>query len=198
MKILVLLAHPDSGSLNAAIAKACIGELESAGHSVVFHDLYAEGFDPLLKKGEDKRDAQLDPTIQRHIADLAAADGIVVVHPNWWGMPPAILTGWIDRVIRAGVAYKFVANDKGEGVPVGLLKLRTLLVFNTANTPAEAEDRFFGDPLSSIWMKCVCGLCTIRDAERGVFRPVITSTPQQRTQWLEEVRETVRRKFPKT
>jgi len=54
-----------------------------------------------------------------------------VVHPNWWGQPPAILKGWIDRILRPGVAYQFLEGDAGEGVPVGLLKAETALIFNT-------------------------------------------------------------------
>jgi len=48
---------------------------------------------------------------------IAIADGIVFVHPDWWGMPPAILKGWIDRVLRSGVTYQFLEGDDGEGIP---------------------------------------------------------------------------------
>ena len=53
--------------------------------------------------------------------------------------PPAILKGWIDRVMRPGVAYEFLEGDSGEGVPNGLLKAKTALVFNTSNTPEDRE-----------------------------------------------------------
>ena len=52
--------------------------------------------------------------------------------------PPAILKGWIDRVMRPGVAYEFLEGGSGKGVPNGLLKAKAALVFNTSNTP---EDR---------------------------------------------------------
>lgn len=55
------------------------------------------------------------------------------------GQPPAILKGWVDRVIRAGVAYEFAEGDSGEGVPIGLLKAKSALVFNTSNTLEERE-----------------------------------------------------------
>ena len=70
----------------------------------------------------------------------------MIVHPNWWGQPPAILKGWVDRVFRPGIAYRFVEGDAGEGVPIGLLKASAAVVFNTSNTP-DARERFaFGDP----------------------------------------------------
>ncbi len=66
-------------------------------------------------------------------------------------MPPAILKGWVDRVIRPGVAYEFLEGDGGEGVPCGLLRARAVLVFNTGNTYLEREMKIFGDPLETIW-----------------------------------------------
>jgi len=100
VKVLVILAHPDSDSFNHAIASTAIEALKENGHEVIFHDLYKERFDPILLHEEIPKDADLDKLIERHCAELAEADGIIVVHPNWWGQPPAILKGWIDRVIR--------------------------------------------------------------------------------------------------
>ena len=139
MNVSVILAHPDPQSFNHAIAKSAVAALKRNGHRIHFHDLYAERFDPLLPAEEIPKVASLPQNVKIHCAEIASADGIVVVHPNWWGQPPAILKGWIDRVIRPGVAYEFIDGDQGEGVPVGLLKAKTAIVFNTANTPSERE-----------------------------------------------------------
>ena len=111
-------------------------------------------------------------------------------------MPPAILKGWIDRVLRMEIAYRFVTNDKGEGVPVGLLKAKTAIVFNTANTPDDRERAALGDPLELLWKKCVFDLCGVKKVQRRTFSVVVTSTPEQREQWLAEVRATVAAFFP--
>ncbi|MCE5264272.1 MAG: NAD(P)H-dependent oxidoreductase [Deltaproteobacteria bacterium] len=196
MRITVILAHPDPGSFNHAIARTAVEELCRARHTVSFHDLYAEGFDPLLPAGEIPAKAPLPPQIAAHCREIAAADGIVIVHPNWWGEPPAILKGWIDRVIRPGVAYNFLEGDSGEGVPAGLLRAKTAVVFNTSNTPAERERCAFGDPLELIWRNCVFSLCGVDDVRREVFGVVVTSTESQRHEWLERVRGLVARAFP--
>ncbi|HVM62733.1 MAG TPA: NAD(P)H-dependent oxidoreductase [Verrucomicrobiae bacterium] len=196
MNVSVILAHPAPGSFNHAIADTAREALQAAGHRVALHDLYREQFPPLLSAAEIREDAELDPVIARHCAEIAAADGIVIVHPNWWGMPPAILKGWIDRVLRPEVAYRFEANDKGEGVPVGLLKARAAIVFNTANTPEEREREVFGDPLEILWKKCVFGLCGVRTVHRRTFSVIVTSDAPQRAAWLREVSEIVTRCFP--
>ena len=115
MKIFVLIGHQRVGSFCHAIAATAIEELKAAGHEVIYHDLYAEKFDPILYEEEIPRDAELPPVIKQHCEEVAAADGYIVVHPNWWAMPPAILKGWLDRVFRQGVDYQF-GPDGVEGL----------------------------------------------------------------------------------
>ncbi len=196
MNVLVILAHPRPGSFNHAIAETVVLALTDYSHTVHFHDLYAERFDPVLTSGEIPRDAAIDECISDHCREIAQADGIVVIHPNWWGQPPAILKGWIDRVIRPGIAYRFSEGDNGEGVPAGLLKARTALVFNTANTPAQREQDVFGDPLELLWKQCIFSFCGVPVFHRRMFSVVVTSTAAERAAWLEEADEITRRYFP--
>ena len=196
MRILVILAHPQPGSFNHAIASAAIAALEAGGYEVVFHDLYAERFDPLLSSEEIPKGAEIDEALARHCRDLAEAEGIIVVHPNWWGMPPAILKGWVDRVVRPGLAYEFLEGDSGEGVPRGLLRARKALVFNTSNTGAKREQAAFGDPLQTLWKNCIFGLCGVKDFSRKSYGVVVTSTEAERRAWLDDVRQKVRECFP--
>lgn len=195
MNILLILAHPNQQSFNHAMAQTAMSQLQKNGHSVIFHDLYAEKFDPILEWQEIPEKASLSQAIQNHCKELAEADGIVIVHPNWWGQPPAILTGWIDRLFRPGIAYRFLEGDKGEGVPVGLLKAKTAVVFNTANTPPEREREVFGDPLQLIWKNCIFDLCGVPNFYREMFAVMITSTREQREEWLRKVREVTSRCF---
>ena len=196
MNVLVILAHPTPGSFNHAIAEAVVMALESGGHSGVFHDLYNEGFDPVLRTEEIAKDSVVDPVIGGYCRQLSMADGIVIVHPNWWGMPPAVLKGWVDRVMRPGVAYEFEDGDSGEGVPVGLLKAKAAVVFTTSNTPEKREQEVFGDPLETLWRTCIFDLCGVRKYHRKNFGIVVTSTLEERQQWLSEVGEIVGQVFP--
>jgi len=196
MNVSLILAHPQPGSFNHAIAATARHALTRNGHAVCFHDLYAEGFDPILPGPEIPKGAAVPPDIAAHCAEIAAADGIVIVHPNWWGQPPAILKGWIDRVIRPGVAYEFLEGDSGEGIPAGLLRAKAALVFNTSNTPRERELGVFGDPLEALWGKCIFELCGVKTFYRRMFGVIVTSTPAQRVAWLREVDAAVDRHFP--
>ena len=191
MKISVILAHPDLASFNHAIAERTVTTLENLGFEVFFHDLYQENFDALLPAGEIPKDVNLPKVIDQHCQEAAEVDGFVIIHPNWWGMPPAILTGWVDRVMRPGMAYEFVENDKGEGVPNGLLNAGRAIVFNTSNTETEREKVVFLDPLETIWKNCIFDLCGVQEFHRRMFNIVVTSSDEQRKKWLDDVEEAV-------
>jgi putative NADPH-quinone reductase len=195
LKILVIVAHPNRKSFNHSIANQVLVTLGNSGHDVVFHDLYHEKFDPLLPHTEFRENGILDPIIEEHCRELTECDGMVFVHPNWWGQPPAVLKGWIDRVIRPGTAYRFNEGDSGEGIPYGLLTGKSALVFNTSDTPDNRERDIFGDPLESIWKRCIFHFCGIENSHREVFNIVVNSTSDQRKKWLMEAESTVKEFF---
>ena len=197
MKVLVIVAHPNRTSFNHAIAQTCSKALADNGHEVIAHDLYREAFDPVLPYAEFPKQAVLPADLQRHCEEVSQADGIIIIHPNWWGQPPAMLTGWVDRVIRPGVAYEFVEGDQGEGIPHGLLRARSAIIFNTSNTEATREKTVFGDPLETIWRNCVFSLCGVPAIHRKMFAIVVTSSEAERKAWLAEVEATVDRFVPR-
>ena len=201
MNILIILGHPDNTSFNHAIADTCRNRLVENGHSVLFHDLYREGFNPITDVNEIPKQGKIDNLIKTHCDNLKDSDGIegiVIVHPNWWGQPPAILKGWIDRVFRPGVAYEFEEGDSGEGLPIGLLKAKIGLVFNTSNTNEERENNIFKDPLETIWKNCIFSFCGVKQFDRRMFRIVVTSDLNQRQIWLNEAKSMINKYFPKT
>ncbi|MFJ8078133.1 NAD(P)H-dependent oxidoreductase [Streptomyces sp. NPDC096176] len=190
MRIGVYLAHPRPGSFNHALFDAVVDELRGRGCDVVAHDLCAEGFSPVLTAVETETvevalEAQ-DNQLALHRAEVATLDAMVFVHPNWWGMPPAVLTGWVQRVFVPGVAYKLGTAD---GEPVGLLQAGRALVLNTSDTLEDRERGEFGDPLQRIWAACVLPYTGVDDVRRVVFRTVSDSTDEQRAEWLREARK---------
>jgi putative NADPH-quinone reductase len=189
VRIGAYLAHPRPGSFNHAVFDTVVAELRERGCQVLAHDLCAEGFPPVLSADETEtvREAGRagDEQVALHRAEVAALDALVFVHPNWWGMPPAVLTGWVQRVLVPGVAYKLGTAD---GEPAGLLTAGRALVLNTSDTPADREDGEFGDPLQNIWSACVLPYVGVDDVRRIVFRTVSDSTEETRAAWLARAR----------
>ena len=187
MKASVLLAHPYRGSFNHAIFETVCRVFRERGVEVFGHDLYAERFDPVLTAEELGSDSSRDPLVNLCARELVESDLLFFIHPNWWGQPPAILKGYIDRVIRPPHAYDFPPGDSGGGLPIGKLAGKRGVVINTSNTPAERENDYFGDPLEHIWGRCVFGFCGIEKYYRRMFMMVADSEAEERARWLEEV-----------
>ncbi len=187
MFALIVVANPNPNSLSHAMASTAENILTTRNYDIVTHDLYTEHFDPVQPTGESSNTKSTDQLVEQHCSELARADLILIFHPNWWGQPPAILKGWIDRIFRLDTAYAYPPGVGFEGVPVGLLKARHALVFNTSNTPAERENLVFGDPLETLWKKCVFDLCGVKNVTRRMYSPVSHSTPEKRAAWLAEV-----------
>jgi len=181
----LILANPKPDSFCHALAEVASKTCIALGHKVRFHDLYAEHFDPLLVEPELRQRISTDPLLEQHAREIVEADAILIVHPNWWGQPPAILKGWVDRVMRSGVAYAFEAGDNGEGVPRGILKARTAIVLNTSDTPIEREREAFGDPLELLWGRCIFPYCGVQGFARHTYGVVANSHLDQRQSWLE-------------
>lgn len=123
MRALILLAHPEPRSFNAHLATQAAEQLRHDHLQVDVVDLYAEGFDPLeaahhhsSRLQPDRFDAQreqrygaeqgrLPADVQRHLQLLQAADLVILQFPLWWFAAPAILKGWLDRVLVYGPMY---------------------------------------------------------------------------------------------
>lgn len=106
--ILYVYCHPLPESFHAGIRDAALAGLREAGHSIDLLDLYAEGFDPVLS-AEGRRhyhDVSVNQRgLEAYVARLQAAEVLVVQFPTWCFGPPAMLKGFIDRLMMPGVAF---------------------------------------------------------------------------------------------
>lgn len=130
MRALLIHCHPSPESFTAGICALTQRVLREGGAAVQALDLYAEGFDPVLSREgwEGYRDARARAPVARHVEALRWADALVFVYPTWWYGLPAMLKGWLDRVLLPDVA--FVLPDAGPIRPA-LTHIRQLAVFTT-------------------------------------------------------------------
>ncbi len=196
MQVLIVLAHPRPGSYNHAAAHRVAAALTRLGHRPLLHDLYAEGFDPVLTDGEIRRHFSFDERVLRHGAELAAAGGLVVVHPDWWGGPPALLKGWVDRVLASGVAYELEGAAFGPKRRVPLLAGKKGLALCTSDEPAGAGPG--GGPLllEALWVERIFRWCGLEQAACHVLRDLHRLEPAARSAWLDFAEREVERLFP--
>ena len=116
MHITVVHAHPSPSSFNRAVFDTTVGAL--GRHDLDAFDLYADGYQPAMTAEERRAyhgDAPiLDPLVERYAAAVNRADALVFVYPTWWSGVPAIMKGWLEKVMVPGVAFGFDATGRVE------------------------------------------------------------------------------------
>lgn len=132
MKILIIKAHPSPLGHVHKIAETYAETKKSKGDEVKVVDLYTDECHDEFLAFENIREMKTLPEQIIYEKDVAWADEIVVVHPIWWGMPPAIMMNWVDLTFWAHFAYKFLPD----GTMKPLLKGKTAKVFATAGGPS--------------------------------------------------------------
>ncbi len=119
MHALVLIAHPCDDSFTHAAARAAVAGLEAGGHTVDVIDLYADGFRAHMSYEErvayETDDPIKDPQVADHAARMKQAQALVFVYPTWWSGQPAILKGWLERVMVPGVGFVLNGRDVAGG-----------------------------------------------------------------------------------
>jgi len=194
MRVFVVLAHPKTDSFNAAVCAALCTGLRAAGHEFDVADLYGEGFDPVL------RGPELDTLgTNRPLADVAGyqerlrkAQALALVFPTWWFGTPAILKGFVERVLQEEFAFRFISGGRVRG----LLPQRKALVISTTGVRASWYRMFhFGRPLEQTLGEWTLKSCGIRRVRHVVFHDVVNCGDAARLRYLERAQQLGRRFF---
>jgi len=188
MRALLVHAHPDPDSYNAALRDAAVQGLHSAGHGVDVVDLYGEGFGAAMSAAErrayESEAPIMDAQVQRSADLVRRADGLVFVYPTWWWGLPAVLKGWLDRVLVPGVAFTLPSD--GPPRPA-LTNVRTLAAVTTYGS-SRRYMRLFTDSGRRTIGRTLRMVCHPRTRVRwhGLYS-IDTSTADQRQVFLRDV-----------
>jgi putative NADPH-quinone reductase len=145
MRVLLLFCHPVGTSFHAALHRTARIALERAGHAVDDLDLYRENFDPVLSSAERigyHETPHNRAAVQPYVDRLLAAEALVMCFPVWNFGPPAMLKGFLDRVLLPGVAFKLSPDGRLEPT---LRHIRKLAAVTSYGRPRWAA-WWMGDP----------------------------------------------------
>lgn len=194
MNHLIVYAHPSDTSFNHAILDTVVASLEEKGHTVTVHDLYAQGFSPVLTAEEQKAvsSGAVPEDIIHEQAAVKEADVLTLIYPIWWAGMPAILKGWIDRVFSYGFAYSYGKDGQVNGLLAG----KKGFIINTMGAGYEEyETSGMLDALKKITDENIWGFVGIEPAGHLFFGEVPSVAKEVREQMLEEVETKVKKLF---
>jgi len=137
MRVAVILAHPNPDSFAHELAQRAAAGCAAGGHDVVVIDLQAVGFRAAMsteERGAYHGDSPiLDPMVQEHADLIRSVDTLVFVYPTWWSGLPAVLKGWLERVLVPGVGFRF--DQRSGKIRPGLTNVRQLIGISTYGSP---------------------------------------------------------------
>lgn len=179
-RILVLNAHPRTGSLNDALAEHYSTGATQAGAHVDLVHVRDLNFDPILHGGY-ATPTPLEPDLIQFQQQLTACDHLVVVTPLWWNSLPAGIKGLIDRTFLPGFAFNYV---EGKKLPVKLLGGRTARILITMDSPRIYQQLLAGDTAVRMLKRNVLSFCGFKPVRVNRFSPVHGASPEQLTKYL--------------
>lgn len=184
---LVILGHPAAHSFNGTVAEAYCEAVRACGQEAELRDLYRIRFDPLLKDAERPSQEGFAPSedVERELALLGGCDVIALVYPIWFGMPPAIIKGYVDRVLGAG----FAARNLKTATPHPLLQGKHLrLLTSSESTRPWLEEQGQWIALRQAFDRYLTSIFALASHDHLHFDAIVESLSPR---YLEECRATL-------
>lgn len=197
MKVFVVFCHPTHESFAGTLLERTLRGLELGGHDVRLSDLYADGFTPELSAYERSQmmvDHREHPEVRAdltgYINNLQWCDALVLVYPTWWGGQPAMLKGWLDRVLVPGVAYE--VRPGASRISPLLHNVRTLVAI-TSHGSTKWVNTLQGEPGKRTVTRSLRAVCSRRCRRTWLaIYDIDRCSTTRRTRFLERVERRMR------
>ena len=191
MKGLIIYAHPCEGSFCHAVKDRIVETLKKNGHEFNLIDLNKDKFDPVMTAEDLKlysSGGTTDPNVDRYLELLAETDVLFIIFPVWWGVMPAILKGFFDKVFLPKRAYIYKKS--------GLLKplfpqIKQAVIFNTLGGPKIYHNLMLSFPVKKVVADTTLKMIGVKKVKIVQFDMMKKSTPEKRVKWLDQVEKNV-------
>lgn len=203
MKVLVIFNHPYDGSFCAAILAAVQKGLMAGGHGCDIIHLDRDNFDPVMRSKDlqafvtARTDAEgfaqlLDPQVVDYKERIQRAEHIIFIFPIWWELMPALMKGFVDKVIFPGIVYD-QTDGTGGGMVSRLKALRGVTVITTMNTPSLIYRLIFGNAIKKALLTGTFWKIGVRNRKWINLSSVKSRTREKRQKWLARIETQMQR-----
>ena len=183
----IVTSHPYDGSFCHALMASAKAGAEKAGNTVDVIDLEADGFDPVMHSkdliGFLKHKAQ-DPQAIDYIERVKAADHLILIFPIWWELMPAMMKGFIDKVVFPGETFNYTKG--GVGMASNLPKLKSTTIMTTMNTPKSLYRWVFGNAIQRALVRGTFVKMGLKHVKWMSCNMVKKSSDAKRQGWLKQ------------
>ncbi|MCE4052088.1 NAD(P)H-dependent oxidoreductase [Bacillus sp. Au-Bac7] len=186
----IVYVHPWEGSFNHAILTSITNDLEDKREKFQVIDLYKDEFNPVFTSEELKlfnRGETPYELVKEYQKKLSQATELIFIFPVWWWDLPAILKGFIDKVMLSGFGF---LEDKQTGALIGLLtNIKKTTVISTSTTDKEYIESEAGNAIQGVFInRTLDDLGIKNEYTKWIhFSRVNLTTDEKRKQFLEEI-----------
>ncbi|MEP6802890.1 MAG: NAD(P)H-dependent oxidoreductase [Flavobacterium sp.] len=185
MKNLIVYAHPNPASLNHFFKQTAIESLEESGQEIVIRDLNQINFNLVLSLDDmhGQRMGQITNDVKTEQDFITWADRIIFIYPIWWTGMPAIMKGYIDRVLSYGFAYRY-----DQGIQKGLLTGKQTIIINShGKSNAEYKAMGMDKALALTSDKGIFTYCGLEIEKHFYFDKADRASPENILEWENEL-----------
>jgi len=189
-KVLVIYCHPWKKSFNHAILDQVIKNLDSNDLDYKVIDLYADKFNPVY----DEEEMRLfhygkthDPLVTEYLTYLKEATNLIFITPVWWNDIPAMLKGFIDKVMKEGPGLSHVVTKTG--VKGLLTNLTSAYVLTTSTSPTFYLKLLCGNSIKKVFVNSTLKQIGVKKARWINFGNISNSKLSQRTKYLDSIKD---------
>ena len=179
--IAIVVGHPRGGTLCESLAESYRRGAAAAGHEVTLFALGRMAFDPILHDGFSSAQP-LEPDLQAAQDAIGAADHVVIVFPLWLGDMPALLKGFLERILQPGFAMEKAA---GPARFRPLLRGKSARIVATMGMPALVYRWWFGAHAVKLLRRNILQFVGIRPVRTTLLGMVEAGAPDRRRRWLD-------------
>lgn len=181
----IVYYHPYNGSFCHAILEATKAGLENGGFLVDVIDLQADNFNPVMSSADllgFVKHQMVDEQSKEYAQRLKLASQLVFIFPIWWELMPAMVKGFIDKVIYPGSTYEYAKTITGMTSSLSNLKQTTIIT--TMNTPKYIYQFVFGNAIKKAMISGTLKKTGIKNVKWINLSGVKSRTQEKRAAWL--------------
>jgi NAD(P)H dehydrogenase (quinone) len=184
-KVMIVVGHSQRETFCDALGSAYKQGADTAGHEAQMFTLSQMTFDPILREGY-RREQPLEPDLQAAYKALAACDHLVLIFPLWCGDMPAILKGFIERILQPDLIAR---QNTENAMNWNIFKNKTARIIMTMGMPVSIYRFWYGGHALKLLTRNILHFIGIKPVRHTLFGMLATSKPTMRERWIRSVEE---------
>jgi len=182
-KIMIVVGHPQRTTFCEALGRAYARGAAAGGHDAKLFILSEMNFDAILHDGYGKEQL-LEPDLQAAYSALTSSDHLVLIFPLWCGDMPAMLKGFIERILQPNLIHR---ENNDNAMNWNIFTNKSARIIMTMGMPVSIYRWWYGGHALKLLTRNILNFIGIKPVRHTIYGMIATSKPATRERWLRDV-----------